>query len=107
MATPAIQKAAMHGAANPQRVASIGTPGRVKIVPGKHLPKALNDYTSNGNRIGGFAFVTWPAKYRDSGTTFIINSRRRFTKKNLGPKTECIAVKMKAYRPHLSWTEVD
>jgi hypothetical protein len=72
---------------------------------GKHAPGGAYDYIINGNMIGGFAFVAWPAKYDDSGImTFIINQQGKVYQKDLGPNTDSIARKMKEYDPDSSWS---
>jgi len=72
---------------------------------GKHAPGGKYDYIINGNMIGGFAFVGWPAKYGDSGVmTFIINQQGKVYQKDLGSKTENIVSKMDTYDPDPSWT---
>jgi hypothetical protein len=74
---------------------------------GQHAPGGAYDYIINGNMIGGYAFVAWPAKYGDSGVmTFIINQRGKIFQKDLGPNTEAVATKMKVYDPDPSWTVV-
>jgi hypothetical protein len=74
---------------------------------GQHAPGGTYDYIINGNMIGGFAFVAWPAKYGDSGVmTFIINQRGKIYQKDLGPNTEATATNMKVYDPDTSWTVV-
>jgi hypothetical protein len=72
---------------------------------GKHAPGGKYSYIINGNMIGGFAFVGWPAEYGESGImTFIINQQGRVYQKDLGPNTATIASKMKTYEPDPSWT---
>jgi hypothetical protein len=71
---------------------------------GKHAPGGKYDYVINGNMIGGFAMVAWPAEYGTSGVmTFIVNQEGRVYQKDLGPKTSKIAIKMKVYDPDPSW----
>ena len=71
---------------------------------GKHAPGGKYDYVINGNMIGGFAMVAWPADYADSGImTFIVNQQGRVYQKDLGPKTSKIAAGMKVYDPDPSW----
>jgi len=71
---------------------------------GKRAPGGKYDYIINGNMIGGFAFVAWPAKYGDSGImTFIINQQGKIYEKDLGPDTDSAVGKMKAYDPDPSW----
>ena len=72
---------------------------------GKHAPGGKYNYVINGNMIGGFAMVAWPAEYGTSGImTFIVNQEGRVYQKDLGPKTSSLAVKMKVYDPDPSWT---
>jgi hypothetical protein len=71
---------------------------------GKHAPGGKYDYVINGNMIGGFALVAWPAEYGQSGImTFLVNQQGRVYQKDLGPKTAKIAKKMTAYDPDDSW----
>ena len=71
---------------------------------GKHAPGGKYDYVINGNMIGGFAMLAWPADYADSGImTFIVNQQGRVYQKDLGPKTAKIAAGMKVYDPDPSW----
>jgi len=72
---------------------------------GKHAPGGKYSYVINGNMIGGFALVAWPAEYGDSGImTFIVNQQGRVYQKDLGPKTARIAKKMDTYDPDPTWT---
>jgi hypothetical protein len=58
----------------------------------------------NGNMIGGFALVAWPAEYGESGImSFIVNQQGQVYQKDLGPKTTKIAESMKAYDPDPTW----
>ncbi len=71
---------------------------------GKHAPGGKYDYVINGNMIGGFALVAWPAQYGETGImTFIINQQGKVFEKDLGPKTGTIAGKMTTYDPDSSW----
>jgi hypothetical protein len=71
---------------------------------GKHAPGGKYDYIINGNMIGGFAMVAWPAEYSESGImTFIVNQQGRVYQKDLGSKTGKEAAKMDAYDPDPSW----
>ena len=71
---------------------------------GKHAPGGKYDYVINGNMIGGFALVAWPARYGDSGImTFIVNQQGVVYQKDLGTKTGKIAAGMKSYDPDSSW----
>ncbi len=71
---------------------------------GKYAPGGKYDYVINGNMIGGFAMVAWPAEYEDSGImTFIINQQGRVYQKDLGAQTSNIASKMTEYDPDGTW----
>jgi hypothetical protein len=71
---------------------------------GKHAPGGRYDYVINGNMIGGFALVAWPAEYRESGVmTFIVNQQGRVYQKDLGTDTVKTANKMKAYDVDETW----
>jgi len=71
---------------------------------GKHASGGKYNYVINGNMIGGFAMVAWPAAYGDSGImSFIVNQRGRVYQKDLGPNTSKMARKMSEYDPDPSW----
>jgi len=71
---------------------------------GKHAPGGKYSYIINGNMIGGFALMAWPARYGDSGVmTFIVNQQGRVYQKDLGKRTASIVKGMKAYDPDPSW----
>ncbi len=71
---------------------------------GKHAPGGKYDYVINGNMIGGFALVAWPAEYGHSGImTFIVNQQGRVYQKDLGDKTSRFASKMSVYDPDKTW----
>jgi hypothetical protein len=71
----------------------------------KSAPGGKYDYIINGNMIGGFALVAWPAKHSESGImSFIVNQQGRVYQKDLGPKTTAIAEAMRAYDPDKTWS---
>jgi hypothetical protein len=71
---------------------------------GKHAPGGKYDYVINGNMIGGFALVAWPADYRESGVmSFIVNQQGRVYQRDLGADTAKTASRMKAYDPAPGW----
>jgi len=58
--------------------------------------------------IGGFALVTYPARYGSSGImTFIVNHAGEVYQKDLGENTENTAVKMKLFNPDSTWKIVE
>jgi hypothetical protein len=71
---------------------------------GKHAPGGKYHYIINGNMIGGFALVAWPAEYGNSGImTFIVNQQGRVYQKDLGEKTGKLAPAMKQYDLDPTW----
>ena len=71
---------------------------------GKHAPGGRYNYLINGNMIGGFGMVAWPAAYGDSGImTFIVNQQGVVYQKDLGPNTAKEAKEMSEYDPDRSW----
>jgi hypothetical protein len=77
-----------------------------KVLTGqaKSAPGGKYHYLINGNMIGGFALVAWPAEYGESGImTFIVNQQGRVYQKDLGLKTAKIAAAMKEYNPENTW----
>jgi len=71
----------------------------------RSAPGGKYDYVINGNMIGGFALVAWPAEYGETGImTFIVNQQGKVYQKDLGPKTASIAQAMKEYNPDKTWT---
>lgn len=66
------------------------------------------DYVVNGQMTKGFAFVAYPADYRNSGVmTFIVNQDGVVYEKDLGTDTAKIASAMTDYNPDKTWDKVD
>ena len=66
------------------------------------------DYVVNGNMIGGFALVAYPAEYRNSGVmTFVVNYAGIVFQKDLGHDTADIAANMTSFNPDQTWKKVD
>jgi hypothetical protein len=77
---------------------------RILTSQGKNAPGGKYDYIINGNMIGGFALVAYPAGYGESGImTFIVNQQGRVYEKDLGAETANIAGKMTIYDPDSTW----
>lgn len=75
---------------------------------GKNASGGKYNYIVNGNMIGGFALVAWPAEWGKSGVmTFIVNQQGRIFQKNLGSKTSSVAARMTSYDPDSSWQAVE
>lgn len=74
---------------------------------GKNAPGGAYSYVVNGNMVGGFAFVGFPAEYGNSGVmTFIINHDGKVYQKDLGANSRAVAQAMKVFDPDKTWTEV-
>jgi hypothetical protein len=74
---------------------------------GKNAPGGKYNYIINGNMVGGFALVAFPANWGKSGVmTFIVNQQGKVYQKNLGPDTLKTAGNMKVYNPDKTWTPV-
>lgn len=66
------------------------------------------DYVVNGTLTRGFAFVAYPAEYRNSGVmTFIVNQSGIVYEKDLGAQTSDLAAAMQDYNPGAGWEPVD
>ncbi|HWO27905.1 MAG TPA: DUF2950 domain-containing protein [Candidatus Acidoferrum sp.] len=73
---------------------------------GANAPSGAKDYVVNGKMTGGFAFVAYPAQYRNSGVmTFIINQNGELLQKDLGTDTAQTAAAMTEFNPDQSWTQ--
>jgi hypothetical protein len=71
---------------------------------GKHAPGGKYDYIINGNMIGGFGLVAWPAEYGGTGVmTFIVNQQGLVYQRDLGEGTSKIVSQMKTYDPDNMW----
>ena len=107
-------------------VANAGTPGdlaknlqtgpvpfrgyyfRILTRQGKHASGGAQDYVVNGKMTAGFAFVAYPAEYRNSGVmTFVVSQDGVVYQKDLGQRTETLAKDMKAYDPDSNWQKAE
>ena len=62
------------------------------------------DYVVNGQLTRGFAFVAYPAEYRNSGVmTFIVNQDNVVYEKDLGQDTKNLAAATSEYNPDKTW----
>ena len=65
---------------------------------------AERDYMVDGKLTKGFAFVAYPAEYRNSGVmTFIVGQDGVVYEKDLGPETAQLAAAITEYNPDKSW----
>jgi hypothetical protein len=80
---------------------------RILTAQGAAAPGGAKSYIVNGKMTGGFAFVAYPAQYRNSGVmTFVVNLNGVIYEKDLGPKTEDLAKAMTAINPDNTWRAV-
>ncbi|HNQ89561.1 MAG TPA: DUF2950 domain-containing protein [Verrucomicrobiota bacterium] len=71
---------------------------------GKSAPGGRYSFIINGNMIGGFGLMAWPAQYGNTGImTFIVSQQGRVYQKDLGPGTAKAAAGMTAYDPDPTW----
>jgi len=81
---------------------------RILTSQGKDAPGGAYDYMVNGNMIGGYAMVAYPARWGASGVmTFICNHDGVVYQKNLGETTAEIASKMARFNPDASWQKAE
>jgi Protein of unknown function (DUF2950) len=81
---------------------------RILSKQGATAKGGARDYMVNGQLTKGFAFVAYPAEYRNSGVvTFIVNQDGVVYEKDLGPDSEKIASSMTEYDPDKSWNPAD
>ena len=68
----------------------------------------MKESAINGTLARGFAFLAYPAQYKNSGVmTFVVNQDGIVYQKDLGPETESIASAMTEYNPDATWDRVD
>ena len=61
---------------------------------------ATKSYIVDGKMTGGFAYVAFPAEYRNSGVmTFVIDDKGVVYEKDLGQKTADVANSLKVFNP--------
>jgi len=74
---------------------------------GVNPPGGRYDYIINGNMIGGFALVAFPADYGSSGIiTFVVSHQGKIYEQDLGENTDFAVNGMHEYNPDNTWTEV-
>lgn len=78
---------------------------RILTKQGDKAPGGAKDYIVNGKMTGGFAVLAYPAEYRNSGImTFIVGKDGQVFQKDLGEKTNDVAVAITEYNPGDGWT---
>jgi Protein of unknown function (DUF2950) len=80
---------------------------RMLTKQGSNAPGGAKDYVVNGKMVGGFAFVAYPAEYRNSGVmTFMMSQDGVLVQKDLGKNTAETAAAITEFNPDSSWTVV-
>ena len=74
---------------------------------GKNAPGGAKLYLVDG-KMTSFAFIAYPAMYRTSGVkTFLVSEDGVVYEKDLGKKTETLAMSMHEFNPDSSWQKVE
>jgi hypothetical protein len=81
---------------------------RILTAQGPAAKGGARNYLVNGELVRGFAFVAYPAEYRNSGVvTFIVNQDGVVYEKDLCQDTAKLATGMSEYNPDKTWTRAD
>jgi hypothetical protein len=81
---------------------------RILTKQGSAAKGGARDYIVDGKLARGFAFVAYPAQYRNSGVmTFIVNQNGIVYEKDLGEQTPEQANAMQEYEPDNTWVKAD
>ena len=81
---------------------------RMLTAQGAAAKGGARNYLVNGELVRGFAFLAYPAEYRNSGVvTFIVNQDGVIYEKDLGQDTEKLASGMSEYNPDKTWIRSD
>ena len=74
---------------------------------GKNAPGGAKLYLADG-KMTSFAFIAYPAMYRTSGVkTFLVSEDGVVYEKDLGKKTETLAISMHEFNPDSSWQKAE
>jgi Protein of unknown function (DUF2950) len=80
---------------------------RLLTAQGAAAPGGAKSYIVDGKMTGGYAFLAYPAEYKNSGVmTFVVNLNGVVYEKDLGPKTEVAAKAITAINPDSAWRTV-
>ena len=79
---------------------------RVLNSQGPHAPGGARDYRIDGNMIGGFALLAWPASWLSSGVkTFKCSMDDIVWERDFGPNTAAAVAKIHSFDPGPGWTK--
>lgn len=80
---------------------------RILTRQGKNAPGGAYSYIINGRMIAGFALFAYPAEYGTDGVmSFIVSNSGKLYEKDLGPKTQEAARRIKEFNPDASWRKL-
>ena len=75
---------------------------------GPQAPGGAYEYEVNGELLGGFGLIAFPAEYGSSGImSFIVNQDGVVYSRDLGPHTEHVAMGIVEFNPDSMWTKED
>ncbi len=81
---------------------------RILTAQGDQANGGAKSYIVDGKMTGGFAILTTPVKYRDSGVmSFLLSREGVVYQKDLGPATTDTAPSISNYNPDEGWTPVE
>ena len=81
---------------------------RIMKRQGDNVAGGAYDYVTNGNMIGGFALIAWPARYAETGVnTFVVNQAGIVYERDFGPDTGNIVSGIKTFNPGDKWSVVE
>ncbi|MGH9714173.1 MAG: DUF2950 domain-containing protein [Candidatus Acidiferrales bacterium] len=81
---------------------------RILTRQGKDAAGGATDYIVDGKMTAGFAFLAYPAEYRNSGVmTFIVDKEGVVYQKDLGKNTTKLANTIKEYDPSSTWRKAE
>ncbi len=73
---------------------------------GANAPGGAKSYAADG-KITGFAFIAYPAEYRNSGVmTFVVDTDGAIYEKDLGATTSTAAPAITSFNPDKTWTRI-
>lgn len=105
---PLAAKAAAEGYTEQKAEPFHGYYYRILKEQGPHAKGGAKSYLKDGKMTGGYAFLAWPAEYRNSGVmTFLIDRDGVVYQKDLGEKTAELAKAITVYDPDESWEKVE
>lgn len=81
---------------------------RILTKQGPAAKGGTRDYSVNGQLTRGFAFIAYPAEYRNSGVmTFIVDKNDVVYQRDLGQETRKLAAAISEYNPDNNWGRAD